>query len=519
MNKEMRGNFMFLGFKEMRLICNDDLDKTEKREFEVYFRVIIREEEEYELMFNDISDIKENEEKIAELKYKSMFLAKVAHEFKNPLICISEMATELNIINKSSDKNEFSTKSPEILRQIQSMSEYLLILIKDLDYFSNIQISKDPPKLEIEFVDLKNEVIPFCRQIGESLIHKLNKKKVKIIVENNLPLGFKFKTDEIKLKQILINLISNAVKFTNEGTIKIIANLVIIQNLIIFEVSDSGIGMTQEQLQSLGSPYNKGINKKNNYGSGLGLYIVSQILNQLGTELKCSSIIGKGTTFSFSQKVNNFFSQDQMNLIDPLQDSSLEEGDSKVLTIKLEEEELKVMNQIQIDFARGLLRRATVNNITFDKSREIYNYPQYANSETTENIFSNLGTPYYIVVDDEKFTRQATLRVLKHTANKLKINCTFVEAEDGVECISIVYNLLKDGKRIDGIISDEMMNHMNGSTTAEILKKLKNLNSQLIPFYLLSALTDFNNNYIDYFISKPIVEKEAKKIFKAFYII
>ena len=58
-----------------------------------------------------------------------------------------------------------------------------------------------------------------------------------------------------------------------------------------------------------------------------------------------------------------------------------------------------------------------------------------------------------------------------------------------------------------------MMNHMNGSTTAEILKKLKNLNSQNIPFYLLSALTDFNNNYIDIFLTKPLNEKEAKKIF------
>lgn len=85
-NKQIKGNFMFLGFKEMRLICREDSDKTEKRVFEVYFRVIIQEEEEYELMFNDISDIKENEEKIAELKYKTLFLSKVAHEFKNPLI-------------------------------------------------------------------------------------------------------------------------------------------------------------------------------------------------------------------------------------------------------------------------------------------------------------------------------------------------------------------------------------------------------------------------------------------------
>ena len=95
----------------------------------------------------------------------------------------------------------------------------------------------------------------------------------------------------------------------------------------------------------------------------------------------------------------------------------------------------------------------------------------------------------------------------------MKLNYSFIELEDGVECISTVYKLLKDWIRIEGIISDEMMIHMNVSTAAEILKKHKNLNSQYIPFYLLSALTDFNNNYIDSFISKPMVEKEAIKIF------
>ncbi len=82
-----------------------------------------------------------------------------------------------------------------------------------------------------------------------------------------------------------------------------------------------------------------------------------------------------------------------------------------------------------------------------------------------------------------------------------------------MEFLSLVYSLLKEGKKISGVTLDEMMKHMNGSTTAEILKKLMNLNSQHISFYLLSALIDFNNNFIDCFISKPLVDKDAKKIF------
>jgi signal transduction histidine kinase/CheY-like chemotaxis protein len=509
LKNEMIENFMFLGYKEMDLENEENHLKSEKKTFEVFFRMIIREEEEYEVIFNDISEIKNIEEKCAELKYKSLFLSKVAHEFKNPLICITELVNELNTLNKSTNKDNFNLKSPQLINKIQSMSDYLLLLIKDLDYFSNIQVRKDPPKLEIEEVELNNTV-SFVQQIAETLIYKNNKKNVNLVIENGLSRFFKLKTDGVKLKQILINLISNAVKFTNEGSISLITKFLKGRNQILFEVKDSGIGLESEQIENLGNPFIKGKKLENSYGSGLGIYIVTQMLKQLDSELICSSTLGKGTSFSF------ILSSDDIS-VKHSRHSSSDSSNSIVsctLTRKIREEEMKVMDQMQIYEARSLLRRKSTligsSLVTKDVSKD---FPT-AVVETSKNLLSDLCCSYFIVVDDEKFTRQSTLRILKHTASKLNMNFIFVEAEDGLECLNLVYKMLKEGKKINGIISDEMMNHMNGSTTAEIFKKIKNFNTRLIPFYLLTALTDFNNSYVDLCISKPLVEKEAIKILR-----
>jgi signal transduction histidine kinase/CheY-like chemotaxis protein len=506
LQKDLKENFMFLGYKEMLLSSDEDptLSKFEKKKYEVYFRTIIREEEEYEVIFNDISEIKLIEEKSAELKYKSLFLSKVAHEFKNPLICISELVNELKTLSKSTNKSTFNNKSPALIKQIQSMSDYLLIL-------------------KIEEIELSG-VFDFCKQIAETLIVKNNKKKLDFIIQNNLPNNLKLKTDEVKLKQILINLISNSIKFTNEGCVKLITSVKKLVSLtgseVLFEIQDSGIGLEPDQIECLGNPFIKGKKSDNSYGTGLGLYIVSQMLKQLDSEIKCTSIIGEGTCFSFSLKVENCENENSDQLINMRNDSS---NNSSFLTVKLKEEEMKILDKNQVEYARGLLiQKSSFNSSSLSLCEiSIYNNYNASSTEISEKLISasqiqllQTQASFFIVVDDEKFTRQATLRVLKQTACKLSMNIVFVEAEDGLECLSHVYNLLKEGKKINGIISDEIMHHMNGSTTAEIVKKIKNFNTQLIPFYSLSALTDISNNYVDYFISKPMVEKEAIKIFK-----
>lgn len=276
------------------------------------------------------------------------------------------------------------------------------------------------------------------------------------------------------------------------------------KNQILFEVKDSGIGMELEHIENIGNPFIKGKKLENSYGSGLGLYIVTQLLKQLDSELICNSIIGKGTSLSFI--LSNTIYLDTCKYSSTGSSKSVV---SSIITRKIKDDEITPIDPVQIMEARNILRKnSNKNSVTKNKCNKFTT--QLVRS--TENLLSNLRCSYFIVVDDEKFTRQSTLRILRNTAYKLNLNFIYIEAEDGMECLSFVYEMLKEGKKISGIISDEMMNHMNGSTTAEIFKKIKNFNTQLIPFYLLTALTDFSNSYVDFCISKPLIEKEALRI-------
>lgn len=123
-----------------------------------------------------------------------------------------------------------------------------------------------------------------------------------------------------------------------------------------------------------------------------------------------------------------------------------------------------------------------------------------------------------LVVDDELFTRQSTVRILYNTSKALNIKINIIEAEDGLECIYLVYKCVTQGVKISMILSDENMNFMYGSRSAEILKEIiSKKRIAEIPFYLLTA---YDNTLIEKYISpcisqilsKPLTKDEGKKL-------
>ena len=455
-----------------------------------------------EFIFNDISNIKRLEETNAELKFKTIFLSKVAHEFKNPLICISEIVNEIEECGSI-----YTSDIASNLKQLKSMSDYLLLLIKDLDYFSNIQIKKDAPSLEIELTDI-NEVTDICQQVAGVLIIKFNKTNVKFQIENNLDREINLFTDSMKLKQTLINLISNAIKFTHDGYVKLILSLNE-DNLLKFEVNDCGIGMNKDQIENIYKPFCKGNQEENKYGSGLGLYIVTQILDQLESKLIIKS---SGTSFYFFLKIN---------IIESIQNSSYETlnldislNNNIIENVRLNSNLIlskEIRKQINL-FQFQSINQNLDTPIVGGSSNTTYKEQSYELSEEVSETFKDKETNYYIVVDDEKITRKSCIRILNKTAESMQINIKIIEAEDGIECLYHVYKLIKKGLKLKAIISDEMMSHLNGSKSAEILKSLKNLRSESIPFYLLTAYPDVKSEFIDYLLSKPLNKAIASNI-------
>jgi signal transduction histidine kinase len=272
-------------------------------------------EGELEILFNDVTRTKINEKQNAEFKYKTLFLSKVAHEFKNPLICITELINQsFDCFPYMADEGNIKKILNKTFFQIKSLSNFLLIMVRDLNYFSECQLGKDAV-LEKKETDLK-EVINFCKDVAQSLLKRSGKSEnvdLVIDIENDVP--EKIMTDEWRLKQVIINLLSNAVKFTLFGQILLTISLEKQDEkyYVKFTVKDTGVGIKEEQQKNIFKPFQKGLNKNNEMGSGLGLSIANEIASKLGTRLQFQSKTDNGSVFWFSIPYESYFNPPEIN--------------------------------------------------------------------------------------------------------------------------------------------------------------------------------------------------------------
>ena len=225
---------------------------------------------------------------------KSIFLARMSHELRTPLNAILGFA---NILKKSMNTN---IQEKENLNIIKKSGEHLLNIINEILELSKIEAGK------IEINPKNFDFFELIKEIEDIFAFRCEAKNLKfeINLSNDLP-NF-IKTDEQRLRQILINLLGNALKFTNEGQISLyIYNL---NNKLFFEVKDTGIGIDITNQEKIFKPFEQV--KLNNYtqqGTGLGLAITKELISLLGGTIYVKSQINKGSEFYFSinyEKVN-----------------------------------------------------------------------------------------------------------------------------------------------------------------------------------------------------------------------
>lgn len=220
---------------------------------------------------------------------KSRFLANMSHEFRTPLNAIlgySEMLAE-------EAKDRGLTEFTEDLLNINRSGRHLLDLINDLLDISKIESGKMEVYYEtVELAPLLQEVIATVEPLLEKNGNRLNCKLVDAIV----------RTDAKKLKQILLNLISNAVKFTKDGfiTIEVYRETRESRNGYAFRIQDTGIGMTMDQISKLFQPFVQADSSTTRKygGTGLGLVISQRLCQLLGGGISVTSEIGCGSTFT-----------------------------------------------------------------------------------------------------------------------------------------------------------------------------------------------------------------------------
>jgi signal transduction histidine kinase/DNA-binding NarL/FixJ family response regulator len=218
---------------------------------------------------------------------KTRFLANMSHELRTPLTVILGFIQQ--ILTKPHDpllQNQLQT--------IDSQSKFLLQIVNDI-----LDAAKmDEGKLPLELQDF--ELQPLLNELHQSMLPAAQAKALNFSLNNKYPLPRTLHSDPLRLKQILMNLLSNALKFTQQGEVRLSATIQ--QNQLQLSISDTGPGISSEMQQKLFAAFEQGdpgVSRQFG-GTGLGLYICKQLADLLGYQLTLHSTLDQGAEFTLS---------------------------------------------------------------------------------------------------------------------------------------------------------------------------------------------------------------------------
>jgi len=386
-------------------------------------------------------------------KYKSEFLANMSHELRTPLNSLLILSKDLSE-NKKKNLDNIQIESAEI---IYKSGHDLLVLINEVLDLSKIEAGK--MSVNIESVSLKNISDGLIREFK----HHAEQKELKLTCTLDKKLPEFIRTDSQRLNQILKNLLSNAIKFTEKGNVSINIKRNT-ENTVIFCITDTGIGIQEDKQMAIFEAFQQadgGISRKHG-GTGLGLSISRELAKLLGAEIKLSSQLNEGSTFS---------------LIIPLE-------------IHPEQEPL-ITNTV---------KEPVLYKPRYENGLKYLNYPSIEDDRDT--ITTDDKVVILIIEDDLKFAS-----ILLEQANKKGFKClSAATGEDGL--------LLAAKYKPQAIILDMGLPGINGH---EVLLELKaNPSIRHIPVHIISAnersLEPIKEGAVEY-LTKPVNKKDLEEAF------
>jgi len=238
---------------------------------------------------------KEQKEEIDELKkgadYRREFIGNLSHELKTPIFNIQGYISTL--LDGGLEDESINRK---FLQKTEKSINRMIALVEDLEYISKLEAGE--LKLNPEKFDL-NQV---SREVVDFLEMKANENKTRLVINTNQNKSFAVRADKKRIRQVFINLIENAIKYTDKEDSKVTISFYDFHDNYLIEVSDNGIGIQEENLMRVFERFYRTdmARSRDKGGSGLGLAIVKHIIEAHKQTITVRSKPGEGTTFSFT---------------------------------------------------------------------------------------------------------------------------------------------------------------------------------------------------------------------------
>ena len=372
---------------------------------------------------------------------KGKFLAHMSHEIRTPINAVLGMDTM--ILRETQDM-----QIKEYALDIQNAGQNLLALINDILDFSKIESGK------LEIIPVEYDFSSLIHDISNMISAKAASKKLDLHIHVDEKLPSKLLGDDVRIRQVLVNLLNNAVKYTQQGSVSLSVDGRVEGRKVVldFAVQDTGIGIKEEDISKLFEEFERIEEKRNRNieGTGLGINITTQLLVLMGSKLNVESVYGKGSRFYFTL-------------------------------------EQQIVDSTPIGNLEARIREQSVEYI-------------YTSAFIAPEA-------QILVVDDNLVNLKVFVSLLKHTRINIDV------ADSGKACLELVAE-----KHYDLIFLDHMMPEMDGIETLHRMKDMPENKSTDCPIVALTAnaITGAKEMYLsegfDAFLPKPINPEKLEQM-------
>jgi signal transduction histidine kinase/ActR/RegA family two-component response regulator len=328
---------------------------------------------------------------------KSEFLANMSHEIRTPLNAIIGM-------NEMVMREEISPQAEEYSQNIYNAGQTLLAIINDILDFSKIESGK------MEIVPVTYELSSVLNDVINMVTKKVTDKGLQFNTDISSSIPYQLFGDEVRIRQVVLNIVNNAVKYTQEGSVTLVVDWEWIDEVKIMlklSVKDTGIGIKEEDLQKLFKGFQRVdlVNNRNIEGTGLGLAITKRLVAQMEGEIHVDSVYGEGSTFTVSlpqvvmddRPMGDFAAAYQkMHKTREEQDETFTAPGARMLIVD--------DNRVNLTVAKGLIKKTQIQVDTAESG-----------SEALEKIKTE---HYHIILLDHMMPEMNGLDTLKNMRNQ-----------------------------------------------------------------------------------------------------